>query len=68
MKINLGNLGIITGDEKRTLENILPSSLFEQRKNYDEFYINEATVDVNDAYLDITELQKLASHFKVIRL
>ena len=44
--IHLGRLGIIEGDAKRLLEPYVDGRLFSQRKTYDEYYFDEATVEL----------------------
>ena len=55
-------LGIIEGDKKRALENLIGSSYFTQRKSYDEYYFNESKLNV---CWGLGELMSLAEHFKI---
>lgn len=62
MKLYLGCLGIISGDEKRFLEKYVDPKIFRQRKSFDEYYIDESKVDVD---LSLTTLMALSEWFKV---
>lgn len=61
MKLEL-EIGIISGDDKRALENYVHPSYFRQRKSYDEYYIDTQSVDIK---LDINDLMILAENFNV---
>jgi len=62
VKINLDGLGIIEGDQKRLLENYVDERLLVQRKQYDEYYVQLAVLEI-DIY--IRDLMILAEKFKV---
>ena len=62
VKINLDGLGIIEGDQKRLLENYVDERLLTQRKQYDEYYVNIAVLEIE---IDIRDLMILAEKFKV---
>ena len=56
------NLGIITGEQKRSIERYVDSRFFEQRKTYDEFYVRTPTAEFN---LHLNDLMILAEDFQV---
>jgi len=56
------SMGIISGDDKRTLEEYIDSSNFKQRKSYDEYYVVNKTLDLN---LDLRLLMILAESFDI---
>ena len=56
------SMGIISGDDKRTLEEYIDSSNFKQRKSYDEYYVVNKTLDLN---LDLGLLMILAESFDI---
>ena len=62
IKLGLGRLGIIAGEDKRQLENYVHPMYFRQRKSYDEYYIDTNSVDIE---LDINDLHILAETFEV---
>ena len=62
VKINLDGLGIIEGDQKRLLESYVDERLLTQRKQYDEYYVNIAVLEIE---IDIRGLMILAEKFKV---
>lgn len=62
MIIELGSLGLLSGDDKRALENYVHPSYFRQRKSYDEYYVDVTNLDLD---LDLRDLQILADDFKV---
>ena len=62
MKLYVGCLSLISGDEKRFLETYLNPVLFRQRKSYDEYYVDVSEVEVN---LSLAELMKLSEWFDV---
>ena len=63
IRLELGTLGIIEGDQKRFLEEYIDESYFKQRKNYDEYYVRVTTLEVD---LDLGLLMVIADMFKVI--
>ena len=60
--IHLGRLGLISGDSKRLLEPYVDSRLFSQRKSYDEYTIDTASVKIR---MDIKDLFILSEKFIV---
>ena len=62
IKLNVECLGLITGDEKRVLECYIDARLFDQRKCYDEYYVQQL-VHLVDLY--INDLMRLAEQFTV---
>lgn len=62
IRLELGNIGIIEGDDKRVLEDYVDVRHFRQRKSYDEYYIDVANVELK---LDLNDLMILAETFKV---
>ena len=62
IKLDLSAIGIIEGDDKRALENYVDVRCFDQRKNYDEYYIN---TDNHELIIDIKDLMILAENFIV---
>lgn len=56
-------LGIISGDQKRHLEDYLDARFFSQRKEFDEYYIDIQEVDFEN--INIQDLMYLAEKFKV---
>ena len=60
--LELGSLGIISGDNKRSLECYVHPAYFRQRKSYDEYYIDVTSVEIA---LDFNDLTILAENFKV---
>lgn len=62
MKLYIGRLSVVSGNEKRFLETYLNPALFRQRKSYDEYYIDVSEVEVN---LSLSELMKLSEWFDV---
>lgn len=62
MILYLECLGIISGDEKRFLEKYVDPKIFRQRKNFDEYYIDEFNVGLD---LSLTTLMKLSEWFGV---
>lgn len=61
-KLYVGELAILSGDQKRCLECFVDVRHFNQRKNFDEY-----TMDVSDveAAVGLVELMILADEFKV---
>ena len=55
-------LGIVTGEQKRVLEQYIDPGLFRQRKSYDEYYLY-SSLEVFSGGLD--DLCVLASEFDV---
>ena len=64
-RLDLGTLGIITGEEKRLLERYVDMRLFRQRKNFDEYYIDATNYEID---IDLVGLMVLAEKFRVIVL
>ena len=64
--MNFEDIGIIQGDEKRHLEDYLDAIFFDQRKDYDEYYINVKEVEFVDVTLQ--DLMYLSERFKVVIL
>lgn len=62
-RIDLDMLSIMSGDEKRALENYVDCRLFRQRKSYDEYTIGNQYVYLED--LDVVDLMIIAENFKV---
>jgi len=56
------SLSIITGDEKRLLEDYVDSRYFVQRKSYDEYYVK---CQIDSLNVDLTDLMILAKQFRV---
>jgi len=56
------NLGIITGEQKRALEQYIDSRFFSQRKSYDEYYVD---IDVVQIEITVNDLLILAENFKI---
>ncbi len=65
IRLELGSLGILSGEQKRALEAYIDSRIFTQRKQFDEY-----TVDTTNQYaaLDLGDLRILAEEFKVLVL
>ena len=61
VKVCLDNIGIIQGDEKRFLETY-GFDCFDQRKSYDEYYINR---NQREHMLNIDDLIDMSNYFKV---
>jgi len=57
------NIGIVTGEERRALEDYIDARRFTQRKSYDEYYIDSGNLELD---LSISDLMILAERFKVI--
>ena len=57
VRLELGSIGIIEGESKRVLECYVDSRLFEQRKSYDEYFVNVSNVEVD---LGVKDLMLLA--------
>ncbi len=64
-RFELGTLGIVEGDHKRMLENYIDERLFRQRKNYDEYYIDVTSYEVD---VELGDLMLLGETFKVVVL
>ncbi len=60
--LDTANLGIMDGDKKRALECYVDVREFQQRKSYDEYYLNNSARDLE---LDIRDLLILAEQFIV---
>ncbi len=57
MKINLGEMGVITGDKKRLMEGIFfDKPGFVQRKNYDEYCVANAEFECDVTFNDLMQL------------
>ena len=65
IRLELGSLGILSGEQKRALEAYIDPRSFTQRKQFDEY-----TVDTTNQYasLDLGDLRILAEEFKVLVL
>jgi lipopolysaccharide/colanic/teichoic acid biosynthesis glycosyltransferase len=61
--ITLEGLGIINGDEKRLLEDVVPGCEFAQRKSYDEYYVKSRSLTLD---VSLPMLMRLAGAFRVI--
>lgn len=62
VRLEVGTLGIITGEQKRHLENYVDRLVFRQRKNYDEFYIDVTNFESS---LDLRQLMRLSESFTI---
>lgn len=60
--LDMSELGLISGDEKRVLERYVDSSFFKQRKSYDEYYPEHRPVRMA---ADLRVLMILAEIFTV---
>lgn len=62
MKRTLRILGLVSGDDMKTIVSILPETIgyFIQRKTYNEYYIKEY-----DHLFTIEELDKLSKEFDI---
>jgi len=56
------NLGIISGEQRNLLKRFVDSEHFQQRKCYDEYYIN---ISATKAEFTVNDLMFLAQEFKV---
>lgn len=56
------SLGVISGDNKRWLEDYVDSSLFVQRKDYDEYTVIRG---YTAAKLDLYDFKNISEYFKV---
>ena len=65
VRLELGSLGIISGEQRRALECYIDARAFRQRKSFDEYYIDLTNVELG---LDLRDLMILAERFKVIVL
>jgi hypothetical protein len=61
-KLEVGGMGIVTGDEMRLLESIVPGCDFKQRKSYDEYYVISDTITLD---LELWQLMVLGELFTV---
>lgn len=61
--VYLDRLGVISGEQKRTLEAYADPNVFTQRKNYDEYYI---TCKHMEAEFSVNDLMLLAKSFEVV--
>ena len=52
-------LGIITGEQKRSLERYVDPSLFKQRKNYDEYYVDPFYKEFQYELADLMVISKM---------
>ncbi len=64
-RLELGVLGIISGEQRRALECYIDARAFRQRKSFDEYYVDLTNVELE---LDLRDLMILAERFKVIVL
>ena len=62
IRFEVGNIGILKGDLKRILEYYIGCIAFTQRKDYDEYHINNTTYEVD---VELKDLVILGEHFKV---
>jgi hypothetical protein len=62
IRLELGSLGIISGEQKRALECFVDVRIFDQRKSFDEFTINTTNIQ---AAIGLKELMILAEVFIV---
>lgn len=60
--LDTSNLGIMEGDKKRALECYVDAREFQQRKSYDEYFLNN---NLRNIELDIRDLLILAEQFIV---
>lgn len=63
VRLELGNLGIISGEQKRALECYVDARAFSQRKSYDEYYVDLINFE---CVLDLRDLMILAESFEII--
>jgi hypothetical protein len=63
IRLELGTLGIIEGDQKRLLEEYVDERCFKQRKSYDEYYVTTTNIEAN---LDLGLLMIIAEKFRVV--
>lgn len=61
-RLELGNLGIISGEKKRALECYVDPRAFRQRKSYDEYYVDLTNFE---CVLDLRDLMILAEDFEI---
>ena len=64
-RLELGTLGIISGEQKRALECYVDVRAFRQRKTFDEYYVDLTNFE---RVLDLRDLMILAERFKIIVL
>jgi len=64
-RLELGCLGIISGEQRRSLECYVDARAFRQRKTHDEYYVDLTNFECN---LDLRDLMILAERFKIIVL
>ena len=62
IQLEMGAIGIIEGQHKRSLECYIDERLFTQRKTYDEYYLSSKSETVE---LGLQDLMILAESFKV---
>ena len=62
VRLELGCLGIISGEQRRSLECYVDARAFRQRKTYDEYYVDLTNFECN---LDLRDLMILAERFKI---
>jgi hypothetical protein len=62
IRLELGALGILSGEQKRALECYIDSRIFDQRKTFDEYTLNSTNTY---SALDLDDLRILAENFKV---
>ena len=65
VRLEIGSIGIIGGDDKRALECYVDTRMFRQRKSYDEYYIDCTNIEVD---IDLNDLMILGEDFKVVVL
>ena len=64
-RLELGRLGIISGEQKRALECYVDARAFRQRKTFDEYYVDLTNFE---RVIDLRDLMILAERFKIIVL
>ena len=64
-RLELGSLGIISGEQKRALECYVDARAFRQRKTFDEYYVDFTNFE---RVIDLRDLMILAERFKIIVL
>lgn len=65
VRLELGTLGIISHQQKATLECYVDTRLFRQRKTFDEYYVDTTNCEVD---IELGDLMILGELFKVIVL
>lgn len=64
-RLELGSLGIISGEQRKALECYIDARSFRKRKSFDEYYVDLTNVELE---LDLRDLMILAERFKVVVL